>query len=71
MFYELPADVLGAPLNLALVLQVRRKRKMSVNAEKLNRLLHAQGVSCQARLFEQKFYGLFEHMSLAFESTSL
>jgi hypothetical protein len=24
-----------------------------------------------ARLFEQKFYGLFEHMSLAFESTSL
>ena len=27
--------------------------------------------SSAGRLFEQKFYGLFEHMSLAFESTSL
>jgi hypothetical protein len=71
MFYELPAEVLGAPLDPAFVLRVRRKLKMSVDAKKINNLLHAQGASCQARLFEQKFYGLFEHMTIAFESTSL
>jgi hypothetical protein len=42
---ELPVQVLDAPLDLALVLRVRRKRKMSVDAKKLNNLLHAQGVS--------------------------
>ena len=29
---ELPVEVLDAPLNLALVLRIRRKRKMSVDA---------------------------------------
>jgi hypothetical protein len=38
---ELPVEVLDAPLDLALVLRVRRKRKMSVDAKKLNNLLHA------------------------------
>jgi hypothetical protein len=86
---ELPVEVLDAPLNLALVLRVRRKRKMSVDAKKLNNLLHAQSIRRRlnsynfdagldygkttgsksqkiAQLFEQKFYGLFEHMSIAF-----
>jgi hypothetical protein len=38
---ELPVQVLDAPLDLALVLRARRKRKMSVDAKKLNNLLHA------------------------------
>jgi len=41
---ELPVEVLDAPLDLALVLQVRRKRKMSADAKKLNNLLHAQSI---------------------------
>ena len=44
MIDELPVEVLDAPLDLALVLRVRRKRKMSVDAEKLNNLLHAQTI---------------------------
>jgi hypothetical protein len=38
---ELPVEVLDAPLDPALVLRVRRKRKMSVDAKKLNNLPHA------------------------------
>jgi hypothetical protein len=38
---ELPVEVLDAQLDLALVLRVRRMRKMSVDAEKLNNLPHA------------------------------
>jgi hypothetical protein len=41
---ELPVEVLDASLDLALVLRVRRKRKMSVDAKKLNNLLHAQSI---------------------------
>jgi hypothetical protein len=41
---EIPAEVLDAPLDLALVLRVRRKLKMSVDAKKLNNLLHVQSI---------------------------
>jgi hypothetical protein len=44
---ELPVEVPDAPLDLPLVLQVRRKRKMSVDTEKLNNLLHTQSVFCR------------------------
>jgi hypothetical protein len=44
---EITVEVLGAPLNLALVLQVRRKLKMSVNAKKPNNLLHTQSIFCR------------------------
>jgi hypothetical protein len=50
---EIPVEVPDAPLNLALVLQVRRKRKMSVDAKKLNNLLHAQ--STRRRLNSYNF----------------
>jgi hypothetical protein len=40
----LPVEVLDAPLDLALVLRARRKRKMSVDAKKLNNLLHARSI---------------------------
>jgi len=41
---ELPVEVLVTPLDLALVLRIRRKRKMSVDAKKLSNLLHAQSI---------------------------
>jgi hypothetical protein len=41
---EIPVEVLDAPLDLALALQVRRKRKMSVDAKKLNNLLHTHSI---------------------------
>ena len=41
---EIPVEVLDAPLDLALVLRIKKKRKMSVDAEKLTNLPHAQSI---------------------------